>query len=107
MPPHHPLIQEYTWEEMLIEFVADAIEDERIEVGVGGRPVKKLMHKGIEVVQTGSKIFDDLELEWADQDVGEDDEEFEFLPPEDEDEIPDGADLLETIGEQMRKQNAG
>lgn len=96
------MILEYTWEEMLIEFIADAIEEERIEVGVGGRPVKKLKIKGVEVTQTGSKVFDALEREWADQDFGENTDD-QFLPPEDGDEVPDGTDILEAINEQMRK----
>lgn len=97
------MIGEYTWEEMLVEFIADAIEDERIEVGVDGRPVRKITYKGVEITQTGSKVFDALEREWADQDVVGDGED---LPPEDEDEIPDGTDILETINEAVRNKDA-
>jgi hypothetical protein len=68
-PPTDDRLQSYTYEEMIIEYLADAIEEDRIELGVGGKPVKKIMHHGVEIQQTGSAMFDKLEREWAEQEV--------------------------------------
>jgi len=70
IPPTDKRIHLYTYEEMIIEYLADAVEQDRIELGVGGKPVKKIMHHGVEIPQTGSAVFDKLEREWAEQDVG-------------------------------------
>jgi len=68
MPPTDIRLLAYTLDEMYLEYVADAIEDERIELGVDGMPAKRVMYKGEEITQTGSELFDRLEREWIDQD---------------------------------------
>lgn len=91
IPPTDKRIHAYTYEEMIIEYLADAIEEGRIELGVGGKPVKKVMHHGVEIEQTGSAVFDQLEREWAEQDV-------ESLKTPERTAI--GKNLLEQLGEE-------
>lgn len=95
IPPNDSRLQAYTHEEMIVEFVADAIEDDRLDVGAEGKPIKKVLYKGVEITKTGSPVFDQLEREWAEQEVGQ---EIPDAPGEREDE---GVDLFGKIQERV------
>ncbi len=69
MPRTDPRYLAYLPEELLIEYVADAIEDKRIELGVDGRPVRKIAYKDGIVTEIGDPEWDALEREWYDQDL--------------------------------------
>jgi hypothetical protein len=90
IPPTDERIHAYTYEDMVIEYLADAIEQDRIELGVGGKPVKKVIHHGVEITQTGSAVFDQLERDWAEQDVKR------LQKPE---HIKEGKNLLKHLGD--------
>lgn len=95
MPMTDPRLQAYLPEEMLLEFVADAIEDDHIELDVDGKPVRYVKHQGVEIVETGDSVFDALEREWAEQDP-------EMLRQVARarvgaDELPDDIDLLQEL----------
>lgn len=89
MPPTDERLGLYTIEEMLIEYVADAIEDDRIPIGADGRPIRKVMYKGTEIIESGSPLFDAYEREWAEQNL--------------EDEVPDDVDFIQLAEEQVGK----
>jgi len=107
LPRTDPRLTDYTFEDMLVEMIADAIEDERLELGVDGRPVRKVVHKGVEITKTGSPVFDAMEEEWADGQSSDRDKikqkAVEAFP--DDDEFPDEVDLLSAIEERMRGSN--
>lgn len=104
LPRTDPRLLAYTYEDMLVEMVADAIEDDRIEMGVDGRPVRKTMRAGVEITKTGSPIFDAMEEEWAD---GVPDRK-SIKPQEvfpDDNEFPDEVNFLDEIEKRMRGPN--
>jgi hypothetical protein len=95
MPMTDPRLSAYLPEEMLLEFVADAIEDDSIELDTDGKPVRYVKHRGVDVMQTGDAVFDALEREWAEQDP-------EMLKRvaaarAGSEELPDDIDLLQEL----------
>lgn len=69
MPQTDPRLLAYTPEMALIEYVEDAIIEERLPIGMDGKPIRKIRHKGVEIYQTGDPMFDAFEREWAEQDI--------------------------------------
>lgn len=62
-PPTDPRLLAYTSEELEVEFLEYAIDNDIIEPGAGDNPAIVEMVGGIEVLRTGIKEFDEDE-EW-------------------------------------------
>jgi len=107
MPPTDPRFLAYTFEQAYIEFLEDAIEDERIPMGPTGIPMRKVRVNGTEIYRTGDPMFDAFEQEWADQDLDALDEEIERQAEAaiqaDQDQIESDADILAQINAAAEK----
>lgn len=93
MPPTDQRYLAYTPEDLIMEYVMDAIEDDRIELDVEGKPAKKVRYKGEEITEIGSEIWDQLERDWVDQ--GDSDEVIDVIKNTD---LNLEQSLLHTVG---------
>ena len=97
MPPTDPRLLAYTQDQMLLEYIHDGIKEDRFILGSDGRPVRKVRYHGVEIYETGDKMWDDMEKEWADQDLSDLELPDGAITAEDE-VVVDDENLLETIG---------
>ncbi|MBU1082763.1 MAG: hypothetical protein KKB59_20000, partial [Spirochaetes bacterium] len=95
MPPTDPRLLAYTVELMMLEFVADAIEDNKLIAGADGMPARKVLYKGEEIYETGDPEWDAMEREWVDDwqaPVPED-----YVPYDERETFVEDEDLLPAI----------
>ena len=99
LPKTDPRLLAYTPEDAILEYLEDAIENDKIPTGSDGKPMRKIMYRGTEIYKTGDPMFDAFEREWAEQDVEALDAQIrDLVAVNAEPEPKDDVDVLRELG---------
>jgi len=103
LPPTDKRLLAYTREELMIEYMEYAIDNELIVLGKGSKPAELIEVNGEKIYKTGIDIFDEDEMRWANQKSIKELLEEQKAKEEAEAFDKESTNILDDIKEKVRK----